>query len=485
MSYTPFKVEGFGGLNLTADPQEASRSAISLLNVDFDRAGRIRTRDGSASSATYSSITRLFATANRVFVYTSGTTARAYAPGGSEMDTQAATDLTDFVAFGDDTDEYVYYTRDGGLGRYDLGADSFSDVSLSFDPRLIAVTADNRIALGGELGAGNPSIIRFSDNDPDASLPQETFAADNYVLLSPGDGEYISGMASFNNMLFVFKQTKFFVFYGTSTDATGAPIFNYREVPVGLGPQGTEGRGVVSGRDGIYFLAPTGIYRTAGGTPEKVSGAIDPLFLGSSALTSFDFPVSGEMGAATTSTRSLTWHRDRLWVIYRAYPGGTAIFRMLTYDPATGVWMGHSFAAIANGAVQGLSATGSDLYYSGGTDVYRLSNTLTTDSAVAIPWHYQSGWYDLSGRDAEAFTRYTSVRGIGTATVSVFTDYGTNDANAAAVTLGSSPTVDEGLHQKSYRGALWSHRLSGTGVASINGLTQWVSSVRPSGRRAS
>jgi hypothetical protein len=86
---------------------------------------------------------------------------------------------------------------------------------------------DDRLVIAD---ASTTSKLWFSD----AATP-ETITASNFVQVTPGDGQPITGMAVFGTQLFVFKQTKFFVFYGNSTDATGLPVFNYRMMDTGVG----------------------------------------------------------------------------------------------------------------------------------------------------------------------------------------------------------------------------------------------------------
>jgi hypothetical protein len=40
---------------------------------------------------------------------------------------------------------------------------------------------------------------------------------------------------AWSRYLFVFKESKFFRFYGTSTGAGGTPVFNYETVDTGIG----------------------------------------------------------------------------------------------------------------------------------------------------------------------------------------------------------------------------------------------------------
>jgi hypothetical protein len=107
-----------------------------------------------------------------------------------------------------------------------------------------------------------------------------------------------------------------------------------------------------------------------------------------------------------------------------------------------------------------------------------LSNTsYTDDNATAISWHHQSGFYDLGSQHSKR-TRQTVAWGSGSPTVSVFTDHGSSDANAAAVTLGTAPAVARGWHRKAYRGVLFSHKLSGSTAATVHRIGHTVADER-------
>jgi hypothetical protein len=102
------------------------------------------------------------------------------------------------------------------------------------------------------------------------------FSYSDYVDVTPGDGEYVVNLTSYRDLVFAFKQTKFFVFYGNETSSTGTLVPNYRAVDAGVGCACP--RGAVAAPEGVYFLDRTGVYLTTGSTPRKVSGPLDPLF---------------------------------------------------------------------------------------------------------------------------------------------------------------------------------------------------------------
>jgi hypothetical protein len=103
----------------------------------------------------------------------------------------------------------------------------------------------------------------------------------NFGDLTPGDGEQIMAAVTWRELVFIFKETKFFVLWGEGTASDGTPIFNFREVvnSVGLASK----LAVAAGRDGVYFFNRRGVYRTTGGNPELLSDPISPLWTGNPA----------------------------------------------------------------------------------------------------------------------------------------------------------------------------------------------------------
>lgn len=493
MPNTPVVIEQFGGLNLVEDPEEVGFSgALDMLDVDLNERGRVRTRDGYDNFTASAAASRLIATS--AFYTTSGgkqiLTAssdglflRAYNTAGATVASQALGGTgvadADFVRYGGPSAEVAYSTswadtartviqnvyswngaawasatgvRIGGAGGYPFSLD--------------VQASDNRLV--GLFSASNYSRVGFSG----AGTP-ETWGANDYVDLTPGDGERGITIVSWRELVFVFKETKFFVFTGNSTGADGNPVFNYRPVSAGVGP--VSKMGAVSTPNGVYFLSRRGIYRTTGGDPVLVSRAIDPIFLGD-APSEFS---GGVLNHAAIQSCAMAWCNGRLYV---AYPSGSATVndRVLVFDPELNYWLlwsvpAGSLASFRTGDEEELVFA----YASGSNHIGRLSGSYTTDDGTAITGSFQSGWYSLGAPGADAYTRYTRLWGSGAPTVSVFTDFVSSDSLAAAVTLGTDPVVDEGYHAVSYKGRLFSHKLSSASLFNVNRIQHDVAWVRP------
>lgn len=486
---TDVVIEKFRGLNLVADPQEAGgETAVDLLDVAVDRVGRVRTRPGSVK----------FNTSASSGIYFGGLTAGNY--GGTDMlvainngagaehtiDTFSTAGVRsaavatfpvgwgsnnlDFANLGTATASYCYIASpEDTLQR-------FSGTALANStgkPRLVEATPWGRLAQANYTqptdspsGAdGSLHTVFFS-----SPLDPGTYDAADWVDLRPGDGEEIHALVSWGDMLFAFKQSAMFVFYGISTDSTGGAIFNYREVALtmGLATPGVFSRplSAVAGPDGVYFVSPSGIYKTTGGPPVEVSARVRPIFAGSAASS---------LVRDADSRMQLTWVGERLFGLYENADGE---FQALVWDRLVDEWSVWSrpggVAGVQMTAWTGPSAIKEPaLFYTQAVtnmNIYTLTEAATTDDGSAISWHWQSGFYDLGTPNSKRVGPL-ELWGIGTVTASVLTDHGTTDANAGPVTLGTSPAVAKGWHSKAYRGWLLSHKLSGTGSASVNRLS--------------
>jgi hypothetical protein len=123
--------------------------------------------------------------------------------------------------------------------------------------------------------ATNPSRVHFSNpGQPDVGDRRRKLGRGrNFIDLTPGDGEQIQAAVTWRELVFIFKETKFFVMWGESTAADGTPVFNVREVVNSRWPWRTAKRSAV-GRDGVYFLNRRGVYHTNGGDPVLLSDRI-------------------------------------------------------------------------------------------------------------------------------------------------------------------------------------------------------------------
>lgn len=488
--------ERFGGLNLDDPGEIGGEVAQDCLNVELDTGGRVRTRRGYEHFVTardYATVWPTGVSGDFVIGTTVSATVRStdlYAvdSSGGETSLGVITKLggavgdrpfiTSVASVGTLTATYTYIAsyysptaRGGLLQRFDNVSTLTPHATAA--PKYVAAW-QGRLVQGHYISAavtpsganGSTSTVFFSDpGSPD------TTPSTNWVSLDPGNGEEITGIVTWRELLVVFKETAAYVFYGTSTDSTGGAIFNYRKIDLGarINPARLGERPITVGRDGIYFLSVEGrVYKTSGDTPAGVS----PWFF--------------SQGAGTVST-DLFWAGDRLHV--KAAGGPQSDWRWLVYDPNTGFWVAWgiglssvfdwSAPVIADAAIV-FQTTGSSNVYAMQADASSWLNpslAVTTDDGAAIDWRWQSGWYDLGSPNSKRAGPVV-VAGSGTVTASVFADYGSTDASSSAVTLGTYPALARAQQSKTRRGRRFSHRLSGSGFAVVRSVELTVRDQR-------
>lgn len=353
-------------------------------------------------------------------------------------------------------------------------------------------TPDNRLVAANiaavPTGAGSTastSLVHFSD----AGAP-ETWSANNYVYLSPGDNEDIQGVATWRNLTFVFKSTKFFVFYGNGTDATGLPVFNYRQV-TGAGLAAP--LGIAASPDGVYFVDRRGVYVTNGGPPVKVSQAIDPLFVGGGG----PFFQLGHLDFAVVPMAAMAWYSDRLYVGVSFDPSGSSGVNdhTLVFDPRSSQW---TLWDIPMGAVAASPAQPGILYFayaSGTNDIGQYApNTYTSDAGTPITARYRSAFqsFDWRGRNlrsgihnVEKIVRESMVDGSGTVGYTLSNQW-TQPASLPAsrtLTLGTAPQVKQARDRTAVKGREFSFQVSGTAPWSVEKVTLALHGYEDAGLR--
>jgi hypothetical protein len=433
VSYEPASFRSFGaGLNLRDKSDAVSEEeCIDALNVLFTERGAVKQRDGY-TNFTSSTLTNRVASLEPF--YTSSGTKQLVAGCGTRLEAlntsgavvASLTGLTDgtwdFARFGAPGSEYIYAGNgsQANLRRWD-GA-SWSEVLNTPDAGALAVMAvdqGNRLVAGrfntttggptGGAATSNPSRVYFSG----AGAP-ETWATNDYVDFAPGDGEAIQAIVAWREFIIVFKETKFFIVYGTTVDATGSPVFNWRTVDAGVGL--VSPRAVCATEEGVYFMDRRGVYRTTGGEPERLSSAIDPIFLGGAS----SFYLGGGLAHASI-TNSAMWAHDRR--IYLGITTGSANDRVLVYDPRFEWWSLYDIPAscgtsfrISNQAEMVFG------YASGLNDIGRHSSAYTSDAGAAITSRWRSGWFDYDLPTVKTI-RETKVWGSGKVSLAVSHDF--------------------------------------------------------------
>lgn len=441
MAYQSFPYLGFGrGLNLRDKPDAVDPAeCIDALNVTFTERGAIETRRGYDQKVN-TAILGLGSYRNtssggnkRLLTITtvSGTTRlRAYSTSGgsaSESDSNALTAATapfSFARYGTPSSERVYGSNGTDVRMFNGSTFSIPQVRTTAGgtvnqafPKgntLVVQATDNRLVSTGFAAGSNgpngatvgPSHVYFSDpGDP------ETWLTNDYVQLTPGDGERIVGAVAWRELVFVFKETKFFVFYGNSVAADGSAIFNYRPVEGGVGLASRFG--IATTPKGVYFIGADGLYVTTGSSAEKVSDQVEPLWTGGAS----DYFTGGTITNLSDST--LTALDSTLYMAYRE-PGTTQ--RVLVHDTDQG-WF-----SLYNLPAKWLHAFDGSLWF-GNTALHEHKRSYLDDDGAKIAARWRSGWLDFGSPDLKAL-RASKAWGKGSLNMAVSTDFEVSTGNA-------------------------------------------------------
>jgi hypothetical protein len=438
VGYLPNPIPAFnGGLNIR-DKEDAidPTQAIDLLNVEFTDLGALKQRAGydnyttSALTNDVESLEAYYTTTGNVHLIAGcGTRLEAITAAGA---TTSATGLTagliwDFARYGTPGNEYMYAGNGTDTIRRWSGAAWSAPANMPEAQCLAVQASDNRLVAagftagntnGGPTGAGStssPSHVYFSD-----AGTGETWTANNFVQLTPGDGEGITGCVAWREFVFVFKESKFFLFYGNSTDSAGNPIFNYRTVDAGVGAAGP--RAVVAGRDGVYFANRRGVYRTTGGEPEKLSDIIDPFFDASQSASAFY--LGGTLLQTRTASLALGYVNERLYV--GATTTGTTNNRTLVYEPEHDWWSLWDIPAACFASFRISSSPELVFgYATGDNHVGRHNLTFVNDDGAAITSRWRSGWFD-AGEPSRKTIRESKAWGDGKVFYSLSSNFNTD-----------------------------------------------------------
>lgn len=464
MSYTPVSFGNFGGgLNLRDKEDAVSETeAIDDLNVVFTDRGSVKQRDGY-TALTGSGLTNAVESIEP-FYTTSGTKqvlcgcgTRLEAVNTSGTVVASATGLTsggiwDFARFGSPGNEVAYAANANDTIRKWSGSAWSAPASMpkAGSIAVLAVDQGNRLVAGrfavtnggpdGSASSSNPSRVYLSDpGDP------ETWGTNNYIDFTPGDGENIMAVYAWRELLFVFKETKFFVIFGTTTDSTGQPIFNYRTVDTGVGLAST--RAITGAADAVYFMSRRGVYRTSGNAPELVSGPIDPIWLGGAS----SYYTGGVIAHANITNCAMGTVNQR---VYLGFPTSSANNRTLVYDTNYDWWtLWDTPAACINSFRVG---DAEELVFgdaSGSKKIMRHSSSYTNDNGSAITSRWRSGWFDYQ-ISVEKTIRESKAWGKGTVGCSIAADFDTSVGTSDTLTFTTSLT--EVLKPRAIRGTVFS-----------------------------
>lgn len=500
---TPISFRQFGGLVLDRSLDDVGQgNAIDLLDVDWDGSvDVVRAREGAETFtaepgvANYETLfphsdTRLLAKRGAVLAAISQATGKELA---STAAITAATHLA-FTRIGTPAASYSYIADSvHTLRRFD--GTSFTEPTATVDgvpgeamPEgvFLATWTDggNRLVVastGGELGGpggavSNPSYVWFSSpGEP------ESFESTAYVQLDPGDGEEIVGCCVWGGQVFVFKETRLFVFYGVSADLAGKPIFNFHSIDLGtrvLRPTANAERGVgeyvAAGTEGVYFVSNDGVWVTTGGEPSLLSGDLAPL-AGSRAIIG---PAAVTLGDLRWSdVKGLAFHADAVYVGL----GEESITRLLKLDLRTLDWT--VFSAALNSMAPWNEETVTHrmrLFFSASDPAHKhicfYTPASDVDPTVAMEPRWQSGFYGIEDEDEKTLVGM-KLWGSGEVTVKVAEDFGALDAGAV-FQLPAAPAVGQRQRQRGQSATFFSHQLSGAAPWSVHRVDRYLRETR-------
>ena len=465
MAFKPYPITAFPGMQTYGDA-EGVTGAANALNVFLPEPGILRVRNGLTQAGSTN-----FGTSPQGARAWAGYYVIGYADGSVRVANQSSLASVSTATYSSAPHSYSFAPCGAKLytafksTAYATEIDSTGGQSASsLGPKGLAVAnqqPDDRLVMsGGTSGpaAGTSSMSRvwFSGAGGGTS-----WGADDYVDITPGDGEEITALNSWNGLVFAFKRTKFAVFYGNGVDSAGGSVFNYRMVDR-LPDGGAFYQGnTLSMQDGLYFMNQLGLWRTTGGAPVYVSGAVRDQF-------------ESQTWAPNTAGNAIAAGHLSMWPITVSSIAGY----WLVLDHRTGdFWIWAYAEALPCGDFSNVSGTGQEVFFprSNANGVMRTDPMLsatTTDNGTAISALYQSPYLSFGSRGVRKHIRRTELVKSGTLNLLW-------DADQGAAFSGSSLSSGTKFLNTAYRGDTLAWKVtSASGIWTLYSLIPWVDTVR-------
>lgn len=369
-----------------------------------------------------------------------------------------------------------------GITAYSTAGSTARDLGVAQGTgKLWQVTSDG-IATGGALptAIANPTGIGKIAYLPESNRlavgdvrPNETCAvwffepesvsavnANNFVNLLPGSGRIIE-MVPWERQMVVVKAGHLFFFGAPSVDSSGEPVFDYRVVETGPTVGLITAAG--AGRKGLYIASWRGIYVTRGGTPELISGPIQPLF-DSYEAGARQSPLAEASNNIGLIVYSATSYDDAM---YFGTADGTLI-----YDERSGVWTYDSYPAYKAHSHDNAQT----FWFVDINGANPIIKRMGDEAGVAATARYRSGFYEPQ-QGADTVLRRSVLLGAGTVTLKQGVDGGALDAGSS-VALGTATAPKRAARNVAKRGRKHQFELGGTGDWSVQRLEHHVGNAR-------
>lgn len=448
MGYEVHSFAGFGGgLNLRDKPDVIDETqAIDSMNVIYSETGAVSQRFGYGAFTTVAlterpaSLAPYYTTSGAKHLLAGcGTRLEAVSSSGAVIASQTplSDGIWDFCRFGAPGSELAYANNGVNVPQKWDGA---AWTALPGQPKgryqeVMAVDQGNRMVVGGfDDGPNGPLGLTASTSTVWWSQPgnPESFGQNDFDNFTPGDGEKIQNIVAWRELVIVFKETKFFVVYGTDTDAAGNPIFRYTTIDTGVGLASP--RAVAVGTNAVYFMSRNGVYRTTGQDPELVSAIVQPIWAGDPS----PFYTGGAISHGLIGNCAMGFHDERL---YLAFSSGADNDRVLIFDPRYEWWSlwdipASCFASFRIGNQSELVFG----YASGSNDIGRYSSAYTNDAGVATTAFWRAGWGDY-GLSVQKRVREKKIWGYGDVSIGLATDFDPDPGTLYRLNL-NDPNVD-------------------------------------------